>query len=157
MKDSKSINTIITDASCFILLDKIGCLAFLNEIYGNVFTTPEVAAEYGKRLPNWVHVQAVNDRDLLYTYAEVVDIGEASAIALANEVISPSLILDDLKGRKLAKSLNLEFTGTVGVLVLAKEVGLIPLLKPYFDMVKGTNFRIPHNLLQILIDKYDKI
>jgi predicted nucleic acid-binding protein len=156
LKESQSVSTIITDSSCFILLDKIGCLNILEELYGYVVTTPEIAAEYGKRLPQWVHVQAVTNRDLLYTYAEMIDIGEASAIALASEVVSPSLILDDLKGRKLAERLKLPYTGTIGVLVLAKTQGVIPLLLPYFEKIKTTDFRIPISFLQILLDKYDK-
>ncbi|MDN3583014.1 DUF3368 domain-containing protein [Mucilaginibacter flavus] len=154
-REYQNINTIITDASCFILLEKINGLDILEKLYGTVTTTPEIAAEYGKRLPLWVNVNAVNNRDLLYTYAELVDIGEASAIALAQEVTSPSLILDDLKGRKLAQQLNLEFTGTIGVLVLARQRKVIPLLLPYFEKIKSTNFRISNDFLQTLLDKYD--
>lgn len=156
LKGYLNISTIITDSSCFILLDKIDCLNILGELYGQVITTPEIAAEYGKRLPQWVNVTSVNNRDLLYTYAEIVDIGEASAIALAQEVNFPSLILDDLKGRKLAEQLHLEYTGTIGVLILARTRGIITLLKPYFDKIKNTDFRIPAKLLEILLDKYDK-
>lgn len=81
--ESPSINTVITDASCFIILDKINGLFVLESLFSQVITTPEIAAEYGKRLPAWVEVRAVANRDLLYDYTERVDIGEASAIALA--------------------------------------------------------------------------
>jgi predicted nucleic acid-binding protein len=154
-KESLKVNTIITDASCFILLDKINGLFILEKLYGQVFTTPQIAAEYGKRLPLWVNVQAVVNRDLLYTYADLVDIGEASALALAQEVVLPSLILDDLKSRKLADQLKLEFTGTIGVLVLVKKNGIIPLLLPYFEMIRKTNFRISESVLKILLEKYE--
>jgi predicted nucleic acid-binding protein len=50
-----------------------------------------------------VNVQAIINRDLLYTYADLVDIGEASALALAKEVLSPSLILDDLKATQISR------------------------------------------------------
>jgi predicted nucleic acid-binding protein len=118
-KGPRAINTIITDASCFILLDNIGGVEVLQKLYKQVITTTEIAAEYGKELPQFVSVKAVENRDLLYWYAEVVDIGEASAMALANEVISPLLILDDLAARKLAEQLQMPFTGTIGVLVFA--------------------------------------
>ncbi|HVW13871.1 MAG TPA: DUF3368 domain-containing protein [Mucilaginibacter sp.] len=156
-KESPGTNTIITDASCFILLNKIEGLTVLEELYGQVFTTPEIAAEYGKRLPQWVIVQAVSNRDLLYIYAETVDIGEASAIALAAEVTSPLLILDDLKARKLAEQLHIEFTGTLGILIEAKQKGIITSLSPYFEKIKQTDFRIPANFLKILLDKYEKL
>lgn len=116
-------------------------------LFTEVITTPEIAAEYGKRLPIWVFVQAVNNRDLPYTYAEKVDLGE--------EVASPTLILDDLKGRKLAEQLHLKYIGTLGILILAKQKGIIPLLKTYFEKIKATNFRIPDTLLESLLKKYD--
>jgi len=155
LKEFQKANTIITDASCFILLDKIDCFTILNDLYGQVFTTPEIAAEYGKQLPVWVIIQTVKNKELLYAYAETVDMGEASAIALAQEVVSPSLILDDLKGRKLAKTLNLTYTGTIGVLILAKKHGVIPSLKVLFEKIESTDFRIPAELLQEILDKYD--
>jgi len=76
---------VITGASCFITLDKIDGMHLLHSLYKQVITTPEIATEYGKRLPAWVDVKAVQNRDLLYNYAENMDIGEASAMAFASE------------------------------------------------------------------------
>ncbi len=132
-QESQKYNAVITDTGCFILLDKIGAFPILHTIYHNVITTPEIAREYGKELPGWVQIKEVTNKGLPYAYAEKVDMGEASAIALALELPSPLFILDDLKGRKLALQLNLKFTGTLGVLILAKQQGIIPLLKPFFE------------------------
>ncbi|MFB2119881.1 DUF3368 domain-containing protein [Parapedobacter sp. 2B3] len=154
--ESPTVSTVITDASCFILLDKIDGLTILESLYSFVITTPEIAAEYGKRLPAWVEVRAVGNRDLLYDYTEKVDIGEASAIALASEIPSPLLILDDLRGRKLADQLQLDYTGTVGVLTLARKRGIIDSLHSYFDRIRATNFRIPERLLKALEETYDR-
>jgi len=152
----QTTNTVITDASCFIILDKIDGLFVLESLFSNVITTPEIAAEYGKRLPDWVEVRAVGNRVLLYDYTERVDIGEASAIALASEVPSPLLIIDDLAGRKLADQLHLDYTGTVGVFVLARQRGVVDKLRSYFDRIRATNFRIPERLLNILEKTYDR-
>jgi predicted nucleic acid-binding protein len=54
-----------------------------------------------------------------------VDRGEAAAIALARQLNSPLLILDDMAGRRLAKRLGLTITGTVGVVLAAAERGFI--------------------------------
>ena len=81
--DSLNTSIIITDASCFILLDKLDKLSILQLLFSKVITTPEIASEFVKRLPVWVEVIAVRDRELLYDYADIVDIIEASAIALA--------------------------------------------------------------------------
>ena len=133
---------VITDASCFITLDKIDGMHLLQSLYKQVITTPEIAAEFGKRLPNWVDVKAVQNRDLLYNYAETVDIGEASAMALASEIHADLLIIDDAGARRFAKKLELNITGTVGVILNAKLNGIIPAVKPYTVKIQQTNFRI---------------
>lgn len=133
---------VITDASCFITLDKIDGIDLLYSLYKQVITTPEIAAEFGKRLPDWVMVTAVLNRDLLYSYAETVDIGEASAMALATEIGADLLIIDDAKARKFAQKLELNITGTIGVILSAKLNGIIPAIKPYLVKIQQTNFRI---------------
>ena len=144
-------NAVITDTSCFILLDKIDAFPVLRTLYQNIITTPEIAAEFGKRLPDWIHIKSVENKKLQNSYLEKVDLGEASAIALAMELPSPLLILDDLKGRKLASQLNLKYTGTLGVLILAKKNGIISSLTSYFNKIKTTDFRISPDLLQKIL------
>lgn len=123
----------------------------LHSLYKQVITTSEIAAEFGKRLPDWVDVKAVLNRDLLYDYAETVDIGEASAMALATEIRADLLIIDDAKARRFAKKLELNITGTIGVILSAKLNGIIPAVKPYIIRIQETNFRISDWLtLQIL-------
>lgn len=153
LKEFQKYNAVITDTSCFILLDKIDAFEILGSIYSNVVTTPEIAAEFGKPLPDWIVIKAVSNKTRQYLYAEKVDAGEASAIALAMELPSPLLILDDLKGRKLASQLKISYTGTLGVLVLAKNKGIITALKPYFDKIMDTDFRISPDLLQSILNE----
>lgn len=142
---------VITDASCFITLDKIDGLHLLHALYREVITTPEIAAEYGKRLPDWVHVLPVKNRELLYDYAETVDIGEASAMALAAEIKADLLILDDAQGRKFAHKLELNITGMVGVILEAKRSGVIPAVRIYLDRIRQTNFRLSEWLFAQII------
>lgn len=82
-KEFQGISSVITDASCFILFDNIGCMPILHQLYTEVITTQQIAGEYGRQLPEWVSVRDVKNKELLYFYAKKVDIGEASAIALA--------------------------------------------------------------------------
>jgi predicted nucleic acid-binding protein len=86
----------------------------LNKVYNSIVTTPQIAAEFGEQLPDWIHIKEVKDikyQEFLETH---VDWGEASAIALAKELTGSILLLDDLKARKLAIKLNLKFTGSLG-------------------------------------------
>lgn len=133
---------VISDTSSLILFDKIGELELLNKVYDSIITTPQIVLEFGETLPEWIKIIEVKDDKYFYFLETQVDKGEASAIALAVEIEHPILLLDDLKARKLAKKLNLKFTGTLGVIHKAKQLGIINEIKPLIDKLLLTNFRI---------------
>lgn len=141
---------VITDTSCFILLVKINALHILHQVFSTVYTTPEIAKEYGSPLPNWVIIRAAN-QSLQEEFHQYVDSGEASAIALASEISCDYLIVDDLAARKLAKKPGLTIMGTVGVLLSAKQKGIVPLFRPYLDLIQQTNFRLSQQLAEEFI------
>ncbi|MCL2027988.1 MAG: DUF3368 domain-containing protein [Bacteroidales bacterium] len=143
---------IISDTSCFITLSNIGELDLLRLLYKQIVTTPEVAEEFGESLPEWVEIIAVSDKAKQELLEMQVDKGEASAIALALESENSFLIIDDNKARKLAHNLRLDVTGTIGVIVAAKQKGIISRVKPVLQKIKETNFRISAELeLQALL------
>lgn len=133
---------IISDTSCFIILSNIGELELLKKIYGKIYTTHQIASEFGEQLPNWVEILEIKDIDKQQILEIQIDKGEASAICLALETPNSVLILDDYKARKLAEILNLPFTGTIGVFVRAKLDGHINSIKPLLNKLKQTDFRI---------------
>lgn len=137
---------IISDASCFILLAKIRALDLLEKTYGKVTTTPVVATEVRFPLPTWVEIRTAKFNDVAAELARFIDPGEASAIALALELTGSTVILDDLKARKIAKARGLEVTGTLGVLLRAKADRVIPLIKPYIVAIRQTSFRLSEKL-----------
>ena len=144
--------TIISDTSCFIVLSKIGQMELLQQLFGNIITTPEIAAEFGDPLPDWVEIVSVKDKYKQQLFDIQIDKGEASAMALALEIENSLLIIDDYKARKLAKNFNIDYTGTIGIIILAKQKGIISSVKPVFEKIKETNFRIAADLeLQALI------
>jgi predicted nucleic acid-binding protein len=141
---------VIADTSCFVLLQKIDALPILHQLYATVLITPEIAIEYADPLPDWVTVQSAN-QSLIEKFRQHVDRGEASAIALASEVSCDFIIVDDLAARKLAVMLGLPIKGTVGVLLSAKQNGVIPLFRPYLDLIQQTNFRLSQQLAEQFI------
>ena len=144
----KEYKVVITDSSCFIILQKINAIHLLNDLFAVVITTPEIAGEYGFSLPDWVVIQSVTNLSLQENFKKSVDPGEASAIALATEIDYDYLIIDDLEARKFAEKLGLNVKGSVGVLLSAKQKGFIPLIRPYLDMIQQTNFRISAKIIQ---------
>jgi predicted nucleic acid-binding protein len=133
---------VISDTSCFIILSKIERIDLLKDVYGSIVTTKEVVEEYGESLPSWVEVINVEDKQRQKLLELHIDRGESSAISLALEIANSLLILDDYKARRVAEQLGLSYTGTIGVIVKAKLLGIIPSIKPLLNQIKLTNFRI---------------
>jgi predicted nucleic acid-binding protein len=144
---------VIADASVLIIFDKLDRLDILQKIYQNIHITPEISKEFNKPLPDWIKIDAAKDQKYLKFIRTQVDIGEASAIALAVEKDDPLLILDDLKARKLAQQLGVKFTGTLGVINKAKELQIIDRIKPIVDQLRGTDFRISENITNDLLKR----
>lgn len=144
--------TIISDASCLILLEKIGELNILEKLYGEVIITSIIADEYGLELQMWIKVIDPKNKVLQNQLMDSMDIGEASAIALAIELGHCKLILDDEKARRKVIEMGLDFTGTLGVLSAAKLKGIIPALKPIFDKIELTDFHFTQQLLQKILE-----
>lgn len=142
---------IISDTSCLIIFTKIGELDLLRQLYKTVTITQDILLEYGEHLPDWIEVQQAKDLYREQLLEMQIDKGEASAIALALETSEHIIILDDWKARKLAERLGLSVTGTLGVIIKAKNNGIIPSIKPYLDKIRETNFRISEELEQIAL------
>jgi predicted nucleic acid-binding protein len=144
---------VIADASVLIIFDKIKRFDILQKIYQNIYTTTEISQEFNKPLPEWIKVEPVKDQKYLKFIRTQVDIGEASAIALAAEKDGALLILDDLKARKLARRLGMSFTGTLGVINKAKELGIINKIKPLVEQLRETDFRVSENIVENLLKR----
>lgn len=142
---------IIADTSCLILLERIQSLFILESLYGEIVITPEIATEYGLPLPEWVSIQTTTSEDQKTVLRASLDLGEASAIALALELNDCLLILDDLKGKKMAELLGFATTGSLGIIVRAKANGVIPAVRPLLERIKSTNFRMTEQLEQVIL------
>jgi predicted nucleic acid-binding protein len=145
--------TIISDTSCLILLEKIGELNLLHKVFGEIIVTQDVADEYGNMLPNWISIQNPTDQKYQKLLETSVDKGEASAIALAVELVDCLLIIDDLKGRNLAEALGIKITGTLGVILEAKLSGKIASVKPMLAAIKQTDFHFSKELEKKILNK----
>lgn len=137
---------IISDTSCLIVLSKIGELDLLPKMYGQIITTIEVSVEFGEILPEQIIIKTASNTISQQILQINLDKGEASAIALALEILNSIIILDDFKARKVAEQLRLIITGTIGIIVKAKLKGIIPSIKPMLSKIAATDFRISKDL-----------
>jgi len=146
---------VISNTSCLIVLSNIGKLDLLKDVYGVIFITEEVAQEFGDFIPEWINVTAVKDQTKTKLITKTLDIGEASTIALAMEHDDTLVILDDKKARRYAKGIDITFTGSLGVIVKAKQIGLSVDIGEILSDFKRLNFRMPPDIERILME-YDK-
>jgi predicted nucleic acid-binding protein len=82
--------------------------------------------------------------------------GEATSIALASADQNSLLIIDESKGRKVAKEMGIQITGTLGILVTAKQKVYIKAVKPIIAKIHQTNFRISENLIRVVLEKVNE-
>lgn len=148
---------IIADTSCLILFDNIGELQILKTVYGAITITPEVRKEYKKLIPDWIKIEKVKNKKRQKLFEKQVDAGEASAIALAIEHKNSILIIDDKRGRRLAASLKIEITGTLGTLMKAKQKGIISEISPSLKKLKLNGFRISKEVEEGILEMAGEI
>ncbi|MBW4695524.1 MAG: DUF3368 domain-containing protein [Lyngbya sp. HA4199-MV5] len=135
---------IVSDTSPINNLAAINYLHLLNQLYGTVFI-PEavyrelidpnfiVAGATEVQTFDWIQTRSISDRTLVKALSNELDIGEAEAIALAIEMKADQVLIDERRGRLVASRLNLSYTGILGILVEAKNKGLIAEVKPLLD------------------------
>lgn len=64
--------------------------------------------------------------------AQSLQLGESEAIALAVE-LGAQLLIDDLAARRWAADLGISHTGTLGIVVRAKDLGVVPEIRSLVD------------------------
>ena len=142
---------IISDTSCLILLTKIGELDLLKKFGRPILCTPAIEREFKEKLLDWINIVSPAYDSYQKILQFEIDEGEASAIALAIEIEGSTLLIDDLKGRKVAEKLNLRYSGAFGPILRAKQKGLIQSVKPILDKATTINFRFSQKLFEELI------
>lgn len=102
--------------------------------------------ELGIDLPNfdelhWLSVRSPVSRPALPLVQDLGP-GETEVLMLGLESPGAVLILDDALARRIAETLKIPFTGTLGVLVDGKKAGLIPTIRPFLDQLQELRFRV---------------
>jgi len=146
---------IVADSSPLLSFAIIDRLELIEQIFGKLLVPSAVFNEltvsdkpYSKELKEFLKnkVFAVKNIDLVKMLSNEIDLGESEAIALALEKHIPDILIDDLKGRKIAFFNGLFPIGTIGGLLQAKEKKLIDEIKPLLDILIQNDIRIGNSL-----------
>jgi predicted nucleic acid-binding protein len=90
---------------------------------------------------DWVRVAGVSAPAVLPLVHDLGQ-GEREVLALALERPDARVLLDDRLARRVAEGLNIPLTGTLGVLLLAKNAGHLPAVGPIVDRRDALGFRL---------------
>ncbi len=155
---------IVSDTGPIIGLAKIGKIILLKNIADEVIIPPMVYKElFGKTGPESNEIdQALNTfimvkRDIDVEEATKIELaglgeGEKQAIGLAsqldNDVI---LLLDDRAGRQVAARLNIFTTGLIGLLLVAKEKGLVESVGTLIKELRNNGYWLSDDIMKTAI------
>ena len=147
----------ISNTSPLLYLHLVKQLDLLPQLYGTVFVPPAVEAELqagaerGVDVPqikalHWLQVMPLAS---VTSIPMVMDLGrgEAEVIGLGLENPNSRLILDDTLGRRIARLQGLQLTGTVGVVVKAKQAGLLPIVSPVLSALQEAGLWLSESLV----------
>lgn len=150
------VKPIVVNTTPMIALWLLNRFDLWRDLYGEVLIPPAVQAEFlatefasrQARLNQapWIKVSSLIQPNHAQTFVGL-DLGEAEVLALATECQAALVIIDELKARRYAQKLGLPLIGTVGVLLLAKENGLIPQISPQLATLQAHGLRFSQSLI----------
>jgi uncharacterized protein len=143
---------VISNTSPLQYLYQLDLLDLLPAIYGEVLVPIGVVGEIeagsqrGVALPHlkslpWLHPCEVGTPALLVLVPDLGR-GEREVLALALERPGALVILDDSLARRMAERLELALTGTLGLLLKAKQINRIDRVRPYISRLESLGFRL---------------
>lgn len=148
---------IVADTSVLIALSNINQLEILKHVYQFIYVTKEVNEEFGEDLPSWIKIEEVKDNKKIELLQLELDRGEASSIVLAIEQENSQLIIDERKGRGIARRMGIKIIGLLGVIIMAKEKGIIQNVRPILKKLEEVGFRISVNLKRKILQRTGEI
>lgn len=89
----------------------------------------------------------MRDQDYVRLLCAELDTGEAEAIALMRQERADVILLDEKEARRVARRLGISVLGTVGLLIWARQQGLIPSLSEQLQTLQNDGgFRLSQKL-----------
>jgi len=156
---------VVSDTTPLIGLASIGRLNILQELFGEVYIPQAVydesvihgraegSAKQDVDNSDWIHVAQVQDRLAVNILLDEMDLGEVETIILAGEMKADWVLMDEKKGRRKLTQLEIPEIGTIGILLKAKQIGLISNLKREIESLQKTGFSVS----QMVIDEVLKV
>lgn len=162
---------VISDTTPIISLLKINQLELLHHLFGEVQVPDAVYEELISNVKfqkeaeeilgaDYIKKVAVEDKKsvTLLRRATGLDAGESEAIILSDEIKAELLLMDEVKGRQVAKQMGLNIMGTIGILMTAFDEKLLSSedIEQCIDVLRSNGRHISDKLYEQLMEKIRK-
>jgi predicted nucleic acid-binding protein len=142
---------VVVNTTPIISLSIVGHLELLRDLYERTVVPPavrtealikgaDVAGVTELAQATWIETVPLRDPRRADLVSDL-DRGEAEVLALAQELNASLVILDERMGRRYARRLGIRLTGTLGVLLRAKQQQLIPAVGPLIRGMQEAGIR----------------
>ena len=159
---------VIVNSTPLLVLGNIGRLDILRSLYEQIEIPAAVYREVTEKndaaskallaASNWIKVRTVENIADYAMYQAKLHAGEVETMIIAQKPVKADLvILDDMAARKTAQYLGLTVTGTMGVLVKAKQKQIIPAVKPILDEIMRNGFYISEKVVKMVLKSVDEL
>ncbi|MBP6734194.1 MAG: DUF3368 domain-containing protein [Chromatiaceae bacterium] len=151
---------LVADCSALIALATCRALHLLDGLFGTVIVPEAVYREavigdkpQARLLQEYLQgrVRRV-DPSYPILLDGVSDLGETEAMILYRQLAADRLLIDDRRGRRVARINGLEIIGSLGVLLAAKQAGLIDAVKPYLLRLSASDLYLSSDLMATVLD-----
>ena len=150
---------VIVNSTPLIALCHVDQLEVLKSIYGEITIPQAVYKEISAKQDSickkqvdaalgWIHVENIQNEMAKSMYKTQLHEGEVEVMILAKETEANLVIIDDAYAKKHARYLGLTVTGTLGVLIKAKNQGHISELKPMLEEMVAKNIYLSDKIIQ---------
>ncbi len=159
---------VVSDTTPLITLLKVQHLDLLKKFFGEVQVPQAVFDEltsndkYDDEVAQFkrctfikiVEIEDEKTVDILRR-ATGLDLGESEAIVLTDEIHADLLLMDEAKGRDVAKQMGLKIMGTIGLLMASYESKIINSegIKKCIEIIRSSGRHIGEQYLQMLLEK----
>ena len=137
---------VVSDTSAISSLLQIGEIEILRQLYGQILIPEAVRAELKRshaQIPGFIQTESVSPSPALQARLKSLDIGEAYAITLAEQIHADLLLIDEKKGRAAAARAGIQYMGLAGALIEAKRKGIISSLADILEyLTVDAGFRL---------------
>ena len=144
---------IIGDSSALIALAVMDCLPLLEKIFDEVYVPQAVYDEIViKNKPQSAKLKKYLTEKIKKAEPVIKKIGlgkgELEAIALYKQMNADFLLIDDKRARDFASLNSVHIIGSLGVLLLAYEKGIVSTIEPQLQKLKVSDVYVSENLIE---------